>query len=176
MDLLIAPNVDNARRVLEAPGQVGYRFAREWLPEETLRKPVTIMGDDPAADIFPVAWSVRYEDAVARSTTPRTSKSWRRSGGSGCSRGVSPGSVAQPLSRHAGPWRGLEDVERATLEWWSRYNPQRLLEPLDYVPPRQVRGAVCPGPDDPSRGRGTQLAEPPRRLGAGTQRPTADGG
>lgn len=37
--------------------------------------------------------------------------------------------------RHAGPWRGLEDVEFATLEWVAWFNQQRLLAPLGYVPP-----------------------------------------
>jgi len=37
--------------------------------------------------------------------------------------------------RSRGPWRGLEDVEFATLEWVSWYNTQRLLEPIGYVPP-----------------------------------------
>jgi transposase InsO family protein len=37
--------------------------------------------------------------------------------------------------RRRGPWRGLEDVEFATLEWVSWYNTQRLLEPIGYVPP-----------------------------------------
>ena len=37
----------------------------------------------------------------------------------------------------AGPWRGLEDVEFATLEWVSWFNTQRLLEPLGYLPPAE---------------------------------------
>lgn len=36
---------------------------------------------------------------------------------------------------HLGPWKGLEDVEFATLEWVAWYNSQRLMEPLGYVPP-----------------------------------------
>ena len=36
---------------------------------------------------------------------------------------------------HLGPWRGLEDVEYATLEWVAWYNSQRLMEPLGYLPP-----------------------------------------
>lgn len=36
---------------------------------------------------------------------------------------------------HNGPWKGLEDVEYATLEWVSWYNTQRLLEPIGYLPP-----------------------------------------
>ena len=39
--------------------------------------------------------------------------------------------------RHAGPWRGLEDVEFATLEWVAWFNQQRLLAPLGYVPPAE---------------------------------------
>jgi len=34
-----------------------------------------------------------------------------------------------------GPWKGLEDVEFATLEWVACYNGRRLSEPLGYVPP-----------------------------------------
>ena len=37
--------------------------------------------------------------------------------------------------RRRGPWRGLEDVECATLEWVHWYNTQRLLEPIGNVPP-----------------------------------------
>src|SRR5438128_1990267 len=37
--------------------------------------------------------------------------------------------------RSRGPWRGLEEVEFATLHWVSWYNTQRLLEPIGYVPP-----------------------------------------
>ena len=39
------------------------------------------------------------------------------------------------LIRQAGPWRGLDDVEYATLEWVAWFNTQRLLEPLGYLPP-----------------------------------------
>jgi predicted nucleotidyltransferase len=69
MDILIGRTRENAVRVLEALAQLGYGFAREWLPEEILRKPVTVIGDDPAVDIFTIAWSVNYEDAVTRSTS-----------------------------------------------------------------------------------------------------------
>lgn len=37
--------------------------------------------------------------------------------------------------RRKGPWRGLEDVEFATLEWVWWFNHHRLLEPLGYLPP-----------------------------------------
>jgi putative transposase len=40
-----------------------------------------------------------------------------------------------------GPWKGLEDVEYATLEWVAWYNTSRLLEPLGYVPPAEFEEA-----------------------------------
>jgi transposase InsO family protein len=43
--------------------------------------------------------------------------------------------------RHAGPWRGLEDVELATLEWVWWFNERRLLEPLGYLPPAEYEAA-----------------------------------
>jgi putative transposase len=38
---------------------------------------------------------------------------------------------------HAGPWRGFDDVEYATLEWVAWFNTGRLLEPLGYLPPAE---------------------------------------
>ena len=38
---------------------------------------------------------------------------------------------------HDGPWRGLEHVELATLQWVSWFNTERLLEPLGYLPPAE---------------------------------------
>jgi putative transposase len=36
-----------------------------------------------------------------------------------------------------GPWRTLEAVEFATLEWVDWFNTRRLLEPIGYVPPAE---------------------------------------
>ena len=43
--------------------------------------------------------------------------------------------------RQRGPWRGLEDVEFATLEWVWWFNHQRLLEPIGYIPPAEYEEA-----------------------------------
>src|SRR5687767_4873011 len=40
-----------------------------------------------------------------------------------------------------GPWRSVEDVEFATLEWVAWYNTRRLLEPLGYVSPDEFEQA-----------------------------------
>ena len=36
-----------------------------------------------------------------------------------------------------GPWRGLEDVEQATLTWVEWFNNRRLLRPIGDVPPAE---------------------------------------
>jgi transposase InsO family protein len=38
---------------------------------------------------------------------------------------------------HRGPWRSLEAVEYATLEWVDWFNNRRLLEPIGNVPPAE---------------------------------------
>jgi hypothetical protein len=68
VDILIDPTRDNAERILEALSTVGYGFARELAPQEILSRPIFVIGDDPEVDIFTVAWSVRYRDAVGRSS------------------------------------------------------------------------------------------------------------
>ena len=44
--------------------------------------------------------------------------------------------------RRLGPWRDLEAVEFATLDWVDWFNHRRLLEPIGYVPPSGVRGTL----------------------------------
>ena len=36
-----------------------------------------------------------------------------------------------------GPWKNLEEVEFATLEWVEWFNNRRLLEPIGYIPPAE---------------------------------------
>lgn len=42
--------------------------------------------------------------------------------------------------RRKGPWRRLEDVEFATLEWVHWFNNHRLLEPIGDIPPAEFEG------------------------------------
>jgi hypothetical protein len=51
-------------RVLEGLARIGYDFAREWTAKELLARPITVIGDEPAVDVFTVAWTVNYEQAV----------------------------------------------------------------------------------------------------------------
>lgn len=68
VDILIERTPENAAAVLRGLATVGYGFAREWSAEDILKRPITIIGDDPAVDVFTVAWSVKYDGAVRRSS------------------------------------------------------------------------------------------------------------
>ena len=41
------------------------------------------------------------------------------------------------LIHHRGPWRNIDTVEYATLEWVDWFNNRRLLEPIGNVPPAE---------------------------------------
>jgi len=41
------------------------------------------------------------------------------------------------LVRNKGPWRGLEDLELATLEWVDWFNHRRLFHELGRIPPAE---------------------------------------
>jgi transposase InsO family protein len=43
--------------------------------------------------------------------------------------------------RQRGPWRNLEQVEFATLEWVHWFNHQRLFEPIGNVPPAELEAS-----------------------------------
>ena len=69
VDILIERTEANAGRVLKALTEVGYGFAGEWSATELLKKPITLIGDDPRVDIFTVAWTVKYEQAAPNAST-----------------------------------------------------------------------------------------------------------
>jgi putative transposase len=52
------------------------------------------------------------------------------------------------LIRRRGPWRGLDDLELATLEWVDWYNHRRLHGALDHVPPVEYEAAYATGYPD----------------------------
>jgi putative transposase len=41
------------------------------------------------------------------------------------------------LIRRRGPWKGIDQVEYATLEWVDWFNHRRLLEPIGHIPPAE---------------------------------------
>jgi putative transposase len=57
------------------------------------------------------------------------------------------------LIRRRGPWKGLDQVEYATLEWVDWFNHRRLLEPIGHLPPAEFETAYHrrEDPSDPAR-------------------------
>lgn len=52
--------------------------------------------------------------------------------------------------RRRGPWRSLEAVEYATLEWVAWFNSHRLLEPIGNVPPAEAEARYYAAGDAPA--------------------------
>ena len=53
-----------------------------------------------------------------------------------------------------GPWRSLEAVEFATLEWVAWYNTQRLFEPIGNIPPFEFEAVYYQSQEAPAMGVG----------------------
>jgi len=63
VDILVPADVTNMERLLAALSQLPWRVATELDATELVRKPITIIGDDPRVDVLTVAWTVRFEHA-----------------------------------------------------------------------------------------------------------------
>jgi len=56
--------------------------------------------------------------------------------------------------RRRGPWRSVEAVEYATLEWVDWFNRHRLLEPIGYIPPLELESGYYEYQPSPVMGAG----------------------
>jgi len=50
----------------------------------------------------------------------------------------------------SGPWRKLEEVEFATLEWVDWFNHRRLLGPIGNIPPVELEALYDAGRGAPA--------------------------
>ena len=57
--------------------------------------------------------------------------------------------------RRRGPWRNLEAVEFATLEWVDWFNHRRLLEPIGNIPPAEAEARYYAQTEDVARAAAT---------------------
>lgn len=62
-----------------------------------------------------------------------TTMPWPKKASSGC--------IRPEVIHRRGPWRHLDAVEYATLEWVDWFNHRRLLEPIGNVPPAELERA-----------------------------------
>jgi hypothetical protein len=66
VDLLIPRDVPNAERVLAALSELTWGIARELDASDVVRKPFTIVGDDPRVDLLTAAATVTFDAAWSR--------------------------------------------------------------------------------------------------------------
>jgi len=71
VDILVPRDLANMTRLVRALSELPYRVARELDPAELVRKPVTIVGDDPRVDVLTVAWTVTCDAAYSRRVVRR---------------------------------------------------------------------------------------------------------
>ena len=65
------------------------------------------------------------------------------------------------LIRPRGPWRNLEDIELATLEWVWWFNHHRLFEPHGHIPPAEYEELLLFESERSSRASDTQVKQSP---------------
>jgi transposase InsO family protein len=58
------------------------------------------------------------------------------------------------LIRPNGPWRSLEEVEFATLEWVDWFNNRRLVGPIGDIPPAEFEAMYYERQEGPTTGVG----------------------
>ena len=58
------------------------------------------------------------------------------------------------IIRPNSPWRNLEEVEFATLEWVDWFNNRRLLEPIGNIPPAEREALYYARQEAPATGVG----------------------
>jgi hypothetical protein len=71
VDILVPRDHANAERVLAALSELPWGVARELDAGEIIRKPFTIIGDDPRVDVLTIAAKVTFDSAWPRRLTRR---------------------------------------------------------------------------------------------------------
>ena len=84
--------------------------------------------------------SIRYTERLAEAGIERSVGSTGDSYDNALAESVI-GLYKTEVIRRRGPWKGIDEVEFATLKWVAWYNTRRLLEPLGYVAPDEFEQA-----------------------------------
>ena len=84
--------------------------------------------------------SIRYTERLAAAGVERSVGSVGDSFDNALAETIN-GLYKTEVIRRRGPWRNIDGVEYATLEWVDWFNNRRLLEPIGYVPPAEYEEA-----------------------------------
>jgi transposase InsO family protein len=97
--------------------------------------------------------SIRYTERLAEAGIERSVGSVGDSYDNALAESVI-GLFKTEVIRQSGPWRNIDAVEFAVLEWVDWFNNRRLLEPLDYVPPAEFEVAFYGRQNTPAAAAG----------------------
>jgi len=84
--------------------------------------------------------SIRYTERLAEAGVERSVGSVGDSYDNALAETIN-GLYKTEVIRRRGPWRNMDEVEFATLEWVDWFNNRRLLEPIGHVPPAEYEEA-----------------------------------
>ena len=101
-----------------------------WREQQVLRRPL-----EPKQYL-----SIRYTERLAEAGIERSVGSVGDSYENALAESIT-GLFKAEVIRRLGPWRNIEAVEFATLNWVDWFNNRRQLEPLGYVPPAEFEDA-----------------------------------
>jgi predicted nucleotidyltransferase len=123
IDIFIPKDLENLERILDALGELPYRIAREIDPVDALRKPITIIGDDPRVDLLTFGQGLPFDEALARC----------------CEVEVEGVRI---------PYMGLDDLIR--MKDTSRLQDQSDVQSLRRLKALRAGGSPSPGRADPA--------------------------
>jgi putative transposase len=115
--------------VLDPPDPV-WMFPSQLLTVEVLRRPVE------STQYLAIRYTQRLAEAGAACSVGSRGDSYDNALAE-----TIIGLYKTELIRRRGPWKGIDDVEYATLEWVDWFNHRRLLEPIGYIPPAEFEAA-----------------------------------
>ena len=93
--------------------------------------------------------SIRYTERLAEAGIERSVGSVGDSYDNALAETIN-GLFKTEVIRRRGPWRNIDEVEFAVLEWVDWFNNRRLLEPLGYVPPAEYEAAYYRSQETPA--------------------------
>ena len=108
--------------------------------------------------------SIRYTERLAEAGIERSVGSVGDSYDNALAESVI-GLYKTEVIRRRGPWRNIDDVEFATLEWVDWFNNRRLLEPLGYLPPAEYEEIYYRSQNGPAIAAGLNVTESPEFPG-----------
>ncbi len=147
--LPIAPSTYYEQKAREAdPSRLPARLVRDAL-EQALHARPDLDGLVHHSDRGTKYLSIRYTERLAEAGIEPSGGSVGDSYDNALAETII-GLFKTEVIRRKGPWRNIEEVEFATLEWVDWFNHRRLLGPIGDIPPVELEQMYYEGQDAPA--------------------------